>query len=229
MLDCLAVDIISDLNLTTADSFEWDSKPTALFCIVAGGISEDMNVLECILEKLSHVYRGVFYIDGITEHSSIQNHESTILTITDICNKFSNVVYLYQHVVVLNNVAFIGLNGWNFPPDHDWIDKSILYEQKMQDIAYLSNAIKGLQNHKDVTKIVIISACIPAENFLFKQECYDSGLSPALTLLYDDSSLVKTWIFSGSEISIDVTYNNRRFVNNPCHNKAPYWPKRIVV
>ena len=37
----LGFDIISDLNLSIDDTFTWEDKPTSLYCIVAGNVSND--------------------------------------------------------------------------------------------------------------------------------------------------------------------------------------------
>ena len=231
MSEPLAVDIISDLNLTTAESFDWDDKPTALFCVIPGGISSDLKILDLVFEKLSRVYRGVFYIDSGKDHINIDHVSITVDKITEICKKYNNVVYLHNHVVILNHVALVGINGWYKNTEiNDPIVQSTLDTYKMQDIAYLSNAIKTLKKHSDVNKVLVISACVPAEDFLY-QQVFDGNLKvePAMALYSDDEKRVKTWIFGSSRITVDTEYNERRFVNNPCLEGQPYWPKRVVV
>lgn len=231
MSEPLAVDIISDLQLTTAETFVWDDKPTALFCVIPGGISTDLNVLDAVFEKLSRVYRGVFYIDSGRDHVDMRHVSNTVDSISEICKKYNNVVYLHNHVVILNNVALVGINGWYKNTDvTDPIEQTTIDTLKMQDIAYLSNAIKTLKKHSDVNRVLIISACVPAEDFLY-QRVFDGNLKvePAMALYSDDNNSVTTWIFGGSKITVDATYNNRRFVNNPCVVGQPYWPKRVVV
>lgn len=231
MSEPLAVDIISDLQLTTAETFDWDDKPTALFCVIAGGITADLKILDSIFEKLSRVYRGVFYIDSGNDHANLRMVPSTVDAISELCKKHNNVVYLHNHVVILNNVALIGINGWYKNVSiSDSIDQVMLDTLKMQDISYLSNAIKTLKKHSDVNRVLVISACVPAEDFLY-QRVFDGNLKvePAMALYNDDENRVKTWIFGGSNISVDTTYNGRRFVNNPRVHGQPYWPKRIVV
>lgn len=231
MSEPLAVDIISDLNLTTAETFDWDNKPTALFCVIPGGVSTDLSVLDAVFDKLSRVYRGVFYIDSGRDHADLRSVSNVVDSISDICKKYNNVVYLHNHVVILNHVALVGINGWYKNSDvTDPIEQTILDTLKMQDIAYLSNAIKTLKKHSDVDRVLIISACVPAEDFLYNR-VFDGDLKvePAMALYTDDTDRVKTWIFGGSNISVDTTYNERRFVNNPCMSGQPYWPKRITV
>ena len=231
MSNQLAIDIISDLHLDSADAFDWENKPTALFCVVPGGISNKLDVLDAVLEKLSLVYRGVFYIDGAGDHESLDVVSSNVDEITKICSKHNNVVYLHNHVVIMNNVAFVGVNGWYKNHSYDDNHEQLKVDTyKMEDIAYLSNSIKSLKTHNDVDQILIISACVPAEDFLYRQT-FDGNLKvePAMALFSDSDSKVKTWIYGGSKLSVDTVYNDRRFVNNPCVVGQPYWPKRIMI
>lgn len=231
MSEPLVVDIISDLNLTNAETFDWDNKPTALFCVIAGGLTSDLSILDAVFDKLSRVYRGVFYIDSDKDHTNLGDVSIRVDEITEICKKHNNVVYLHNHVVILNHVALVGINGWYKNSNiTDPVEQSTLDTLKMQDIAYLSNAFKTLKKHSDVNRVLVISACVPAEDFLY-QRVFDGNLKvePAMALYSDGENLVKTWIFGGSQISVDTTYQDRRFVNNPCSPGQPYWPKRVVV
>jgi hypothetical protein len=231
MSNQLAIDIISDLHLDNADAFDWENKPTALFCVIPGGISSNLQVLDSVLEKLSRVYRGVFYIDGAKDHANLQVVSSNVDEISKICNKHNNVVYLHNHVVIMNNIAFIGANGWF--KNHDYTEPNDLMRidgYKMEDIAYLSNSIKTVKNHVDVQQILVISACVPAEDFLYRSTI-DAALKvePAMALFSDDEFKVKNWVFGGSKITVDTVYNERRFANNPQLSEQPYWPKRILL
>jgi hypothetical protein len=231
MSNQLAIDIISDLHLDNADAFDWENKPTALFCVIPGGVSSDLQVLDSVLEKLSRVYRGVFYIDGPKDHANLQVVSSNVDEITKICSKHNNVVYLHNHVVIMNSIAFIGVNGWF--KNHDYTDPRDLMRvdsYKMEDIAYLSNSIKTIKTHSDVEQILVISACVPAEDFLYRSTI-DAALKvePAMALFSDNEFKAKNWVFGGSKITVDTIYNKRRFVNNPQISGQPYWPKRILL
>lgn len=231
MSEQLAVDIISDLHLESADAFDWDNKPTALFCVIPGGLTNNLEVMDAVFEKLSLVYRGVFYIDSGKDHTNLSDVASRVDQITEICKKHNNVVYLHNHVVILNGVAFVGINGWYKNTDiDDPIEQISVDTLKMQDIAYLSNAIKTLKKHSDVNRVLVISSSVPAETFLYNH-VFDGNLKvePAMALYSDEQSMIKTWIFGGSKIIVDTVYQNRRFINNPCSAGQPYWPKRVVV
>jgi len=232
MKSSLAIDFISDLNLDEDQEFDWTDKPTSLFCVIGGGISHSIKKIKTVLEHLSKHYRGVFYIDGAFEHEIISEYQETIENIKEICNNINNVVFLHNHVVVLNGVAFVACNGWfrNNPNIQNIDDVAIVSELKVEDVGYLTNTIRNLQSHKETKKIVAITSSIPAEDFLYHSEhLLNEKIDPAIALVSDQTSKVKNWLFGGSELSVDIKLNNRRYVNNPYVAGQPYWPKRIEI
>lgn len=231
MNSTIAVDVISDLNLSSIDEFDWEGKPTSLFCVVAGGLSTDIAVIDKVLEHLSQHYRGVLYIDGLPEHADLLLAEMFINEIKDVCEKYTNVVYLHNHVIVLNGVAFVGCNGWNKTnlDEYNLDQRQLLKMYRIEDIGYLTNTLRNLQLHKDAKKIVIVSGCVPTEELLYNNTEPLEKIDPLLSLITDTEKKVSAWIFGGSSITVDTVQDDRRFVNNPCENKQLYWPKRIEV
>jgi hypothetical protein len=233
MIDNFCVDLISDLNLSETDTFDWEGKATSLFCVVAGNVSDDLDVLRKTLEHLSSNYRGVFFIDGSLEHRELQNYEVRIEAMRTICSSIDNVVYLHNHVVILNNVAFVGVNGWynNRKNIQEIEDLDYIKQYKNDDLSYLSNTLKQLQAHIDVKKIVVISNSMPSDYLNFNspdaEPKTESNL--ALSLLFDYGVKTKTWLFGTDDIAVDVEVGSRRFVNNPVTSGLLYWPKRIVI
>lgn len=226
----LSVDLISDLNLEKSEQFDWTGKPTSLFCAIAGNISNDISRVKETLEHLGSLYRGVFYIDGQTEHKSLLQYDKTVEKLSEICKPLQNVIYMQNHVVVLNNIAFVAINGWqNYEPKNP--EESFLLDgRRNEDLGYLSNSLRNLQLHRDATKIVIISSCIPTEHLFFKKRKFDhDGFEPGLSLIMDTDHKVNHWLYGGTNIVGDFEYNRRRYVNNPKINGQPYWPKRIII
>ena len=66
-------DLISDLHLETWPEFNWEGQATSQFCIVAGDVSKNYQLLSQGLSHLSDCYKGVFYIDGNDEHKQNLN------------------------------------------------------------------------------------------------------------------------------------------------------------
>ena len=58
-------DLISDLHVDTwPGEFSWESNVTSPYCVVAGDVSQDLDVTAKTLEHLGKCYQAVFYIDG---------------------------------------------------------------------------------------------------------------------------------------------------------------------
>lgn len=224
-------DIISDLNLTGQDEFNWDSKPTSLFCLIPGNISSDLSVVYKTLMHLRKLYQGVFFIDGSLENGDPNNSDIRAREISRICQNIPNVVYLHTNVAVVDGVGLIGINGWEESSTIN-TDMDIFHVKanRYDDIMYLENTIERLQLHVDVKKIIILSNSIPTKELYFGEQGknYDD-LFPTNVLHNDTEGKVVKWAFGTSDKMADTEINGVKFVNNPKHNKNPYYPKRIEI
>jgi hypothetical protein len=231
MPSAFSVDLISDLNLSAGDEIDWEGKPTSLFCAIAGGLSNDLDVVKNTLDHLSSYYRGIMYIDGSTEHTNMQEYESRVERLREICAPMTNVVYMHNHVVILNSVAFVACNGWfhNRYTTVDIQDRIKMEDYRLEDVAYLSKSIRSLQVHHDARKIVVITSSVPSENFLFNRSEQVTGVEPGMALMMDTENKIDAWLYGGTDISTDQMSGNIRFVNNPCRPGQPYWPKHVLV
>lgn len=227
-----SVDLISDLNLERGDAFDWSGKSTSLFCVVAGNISSDLPTVEKTLTHLGGLYRGVLYIDGSTEHPDPTQYANTIDDLTELCKPITNVIYMHNHVVVLNSIAFVGVNGWFGQGVHrsDFSTDMTVNAIHTDDVSYLSHTIRGLQLHQDAKKVVVISNSIPSEYFTYGgSDCNWNGIEPGLALSMDTENKVSHWLYGGNHIECDTVYSGRRYTNNPMCGRNPYWPKRIIL
>lgn len=225
-----AFDIISDLNLTREDTFDWAGKPTSLFCIVAGNISADMTVVAQVLSKLSQCYHGVFFIDGTEEVRDIDFRDHIVDELQALCATIKNVVYLHNNVVVVDGIALVGINGWfkNFPSNditEDFRAKCNRYE----DINYLEKTLEKLQLHNDVKRIIVISNCVPSNELYFGEVKQDDDIAPAYVLYKDTEHKVSHWIFGTYKKEVDITKDNVNYISNGKFSKNPYYAKRIEI
>ena len=223
-------DFISDLNLSSQDIFDWEGKPTSLFCLVAGNISADITIVQQTLKNLGKYYHGVFFIDGSLENSDPLLLEYRVKELTKFTNSHRNIVYLHTNVVVVDGIALVGINGWeNNQVNNTEMD---LFQSKINrydDVMYLERTLERLQLHVDVKKIIIISNCVPSRQMYF-------GLNDPIDELYPDSALeldterkVSKWVFGSSPIMVDTVIDGVRFVNNPKTANVPFYPKRIEI
>jgi hypothetical protein len=228
-----SVDLVSDLNVTDPDSFDWEGKATSLYCCIAGNVASDLGVLEKVLGKIAKEYFGVFFVEGSLEHDNLAHYDDRVTEIKKICKKLQKVVYLHQHVVILNGTAFVGVNGFfhNREPV-DSLEKLFLIDEcRNQDVAYLTKTIDHLQNHDEVKNITIISNSIPSRLITFMESSLneDDIVSPALALVKDTGGLVTAWLFGNDGKMLDSEFNGRRYVNHPYNPNQPYFPKRVEL
>lgn len=224
-------DVISDLNLTEDSTFDWQGKPTSLYCVLAGNISSDLHVLYKTIKHLSKLYQGVFYIDGYIENNQVEDKDRVIDEISKMFLSIKNAVYLHNNVVVVEGVALVGVNGWygNHPNNHD--EDIELRINRYDDLAYLQKTIEKLQLHIDVKQIVVISNSIPSIDLYFgEQPTIDPiEINLSYVLGFDTESKITTWIFGTHKKIVDTKINGINYYNNPCYNSNPYYPKRINI
>lgn len=223
-------DIISDLNLTSQDVFDWEGKPTSLFCLVAGNISNDIDVVQKTLRHLGKYYQGVFFIDGTLENPDPLLIEFRTKELTKFSNSMRNLVYLHTNVVVVDGIALIGLNGWE--TINTYTTEMDLFQTKVNrydDILYLEKTLERLQLHVDVKQIIIISNCVPSKQLYFGLHNDENELYPDSSLELDTERKVSKWVYGSSDIKVDTILNGVNFVNNVKTSGVPYYPKRIEV
>lgn len=224
----IGFDIIGDLYLEPEDSFNWEGKPTSLYCIVTGNISNDLRTIYQTLSHLSKFYQGVLYVPGLLEYKGFDT-ETRTKEIVGLCKKIPKVALLYQHVVIIDGVAIIGANCWNADNPDD-ID-TLLVTNRLSDIAYLNKSVGKLQTHLDVKKIVVVTACIPRKQLYFGKipDHVEDHIYPDYCLTSDTEFKITHWIFGGVETFTDTVIGAVKYINNPYYKKRPYWPKRFTV
>lgn len=227
----IGFDIISDLNLSPNSPFNWEGKATSLYCIVAGNVSPDVKTVSDVLTNIGNFYQGVFYIPGSLEYQDVSDIDTRTKELVKACKKIKNVATLYQHVVIIDGVAIVACNGWfgNTVPTEDTEEELKILQ--IDDLKYLKYTVEKIQRHLDVTKIVIVTNSIPNTKLYFGEDPYylRTQIPPDIILRADTMKKVSHWVFGTHEKIVDTIYDDINYVNNPCFNRMPYWPKRIEV
>jgi len=219
----ISFDVISDLRLDPEDSFNWEGKPTSLYCLVAGNVSSDLRTVLQTLAHLSKLYQGVFYIPGTLEYADATDIEVRTEHILNVCSKIKNLAVLHHNVVIIDGVAVLGANGWGDIDDND--------AARIADITYLHKGIEKLQRHLDVKKIILLTNAVPDKELYFGQapEFSDYTIPLIAALASDTEYKVSHWIFGTYDKTVDTNIGNINYVNNSYYNRNPYWAKRIKV
>jgi hypothetical protein len=249
-------DLISDLYLDTLDDFTWENKATSLFCIVAGNISSDRNVLYNFLEYMEQFYEAVFFIDGDLEHDEYGgDFDYSYADLNHNIGKMDKVIFLHENIIILNNATLIATNGWTTfdftrknPVDEtmEFLDMrgevpvhvaNDIFKMAITDQSYMTNSIEACQSMVDCQNLVVVTNSVPSPEFISHDEDYDgtvlgdtTGNSGILSCLENDTEgKVSTWIFGKYLGDLDYNIDGIRFVNNPGRNKdlSIYYPKLI--
>jgi hypothetical protein len=228
----IGFDVISDLYLTPESKFDWEGKATSLYCIVAGNISNDIKIIRQTLAHLSRYYQGVFYCLGSLEYEDCVDITKRTKELMKICNTVHNVAVLHQHVVIVENIAVVGANGWygNTVPA-DQITELQIEVNRHEDIIYLSKSIEKLQRHLDVKHIIVVSNSVPKGDLYFGQmpEHVKNQLPIDLALNSDTEKKIRYWVYGTDEKVVDISMNYISYINNSCYSRQPYWAKRIEI
>lgn len=229
----IGFDVISDLNLDAEDEFNWEGKPTSLYLIIAGNISDNLRVVHQTLLHLSRLYQGIFYISGSLEHESMHFVKNRHDELNKLCKTIPNIAYLHKHVVIINGIAVVGCNGWygNKIELASDLENLHLNAQNIEDGQYLTLSLEKLQLHLDVKKIVIVTHSAPGPELFFGEE--PSNILEYFTLrhalLNDTEHKVTHWLYGSYHKNVDINLGNINYINNSSYSKDPYWPKRIEI
>lgn len=228
----IGFDIISDLNLEPGEQFNWEGKVTSLYCLIAGSISNDLRTIRQVLNNLSRLYQGVFYVAGALEYKDAPSIERRTEELIKLTRTIKNVAFLHHNVVIIDGIALLGSNGWygNIEPNELLTDEMI-EQHRHEDIVYLKSTLEKLQRHLDVRKVVIITNSVPSVDLYFREEpeSLHAQLPLNLALIVDTEKKVSHWIYGSYGKVVDTSINDINYVNNAHHKREPYWAKRIEV
>lgn len=234
-------DLISDLHVETWDNFDWSDQATSPYCIVAGDVAQDREVLRETLHHLGKCYQGVFYIDGNDEHRhSLDDLGNSYRFLNRTVDDINGVVYLQDNVIIINGVAILATNGWwsfDMNPALDYEQSQRWYQERTQtisstgdsitgvafnDTTYMVNSVRKLQTHQDVRSIVLVTHTVPAPWIIehdidlvdtWRFNCMGNP-HMQLVLNEDTEGKIHTWCFGHYHKPVDRDLNGVRYVNN---------------
>lgn len=237
-----AFDLISDLHVETWDGFDWTDQPTSPYCVVAGDVSRDHNLVIETLKHLSQCYAGVFYIDGNDEHRwQLENLSDSYRNLRDQIQRIDSVVYLQDNVAIVNGVAILATNGWwsyDFDPMIEYETAQEWYRDYCQcsqssadaitgiafhDAAYMKNSVRKLQKHQEVKSIVMVTHTLPSawlcshDPDIINSPRFNCMGNPHLEMVFDEDTenKIKVWAFGHYHRSVDRDRDGVRYVSNP--------------
>lgn len=250
----LSFDLISDLHVETWPDFDWTDQPTSPYCVVAGDVCRDLEILKHTLTHLGQVYQAVFYIDGNDEHRwNLNDLGSSYKELDKMIDSIPNVVYMQSNLIIINGVALLGSNGWwtydfdkNINPEQakSWYinytrcnpnDAETVYHCAVNDAAYMIRGVESLQTHRDVKSIVLLTHTVPSTSIISHDlelvgtmRFNSMGNSFMKTVFEKDTeNKIKTWVFGHYHQPVDHMINGVRFINNPRGRGDTPWAQKV--
>jgi hypothetical protein len=235
-------DLISDLHVESWPDFDWADQATSPYCVVAGDVARDPDLVAKVLTHLGQCYAGVFYIDGNEEHRHRLNDlDGSYEDLHQAVSNIPNVVYMQNNVVITNGVALLAANTWwtyEFDPATDpeqsleWYrnytgitrEQALLVkDHAMHDAAYLIKSVRRLQTHQDVKRIVMLTHTVPNPAFVAHDPDiagtwrYNSMGNQLMDLVLDQDSehKIQDWVFGHYHRPVDQVVDRIKYVSNP--------------
>ncbi|MAU37474.1 MAG: hypothetical protein CMD14_08955 [Flavobacteriales bacterium] len=246
------VDVVSDLHIDQWSSdyvnkyphgkisnhpFVFESNHNK-YLIVAGDISDDINISIDYLNDVSQHYKKVLFVDGNHEHV---HKYPKLYSCKEINQLVSNdkLVYLPMNPFKINDIVIIGSCGWwNYNNENPMdIKKSLNYfdswithftekdncdfiknviKRSNEEYNYLYKLLKMYETDDTVKNVIIVTHTIPDITFA-ETEIFGSHICEYNTLfknLFKFTKLSK-WIFGHTHHEWNINYNNVDFICNP--------------
>lgn len=243
-------DLLSDLHINSwkkDQDINFEGLGTSLYCVVAGDISRNLAQTKDFLYNLSNHYSQILFIDGNHEHKQSPYIETNLYWLSKELSKKKNITFLHDSAYVINNTAFVGINGWwsfdFMSPDisrNEHIDAYCLSENASYQEAevILNTAIEQsnmlcehvayLNTIDDIDEIVVVTHTCPKKELLadIQVNDYDIGTLSKLTnsmmdnvLFADTFGKITTWCFGHFHgHCIDKVIDDIRYVSHPRGN-----------
>lgn len=231
------IQVCSDIHLEYNDISEVDFiniiNPKGEILILAGDIGDPFsNIFEKFINYCSINFACVLFVAGNHEyynHLIIETDDK----ITEIFNKYKNVIYLNNTTFLYNNILFVGTTLWSE------INKEVeLYNMKdfskiKNFSSYLSNNLftQNVQFIKEQlkNKIVVITHHAPSYKCISKDYdndpvncCYASNLE----YLFEDNNLIG-WVYGHLHNNYKSIINNS-FLYANCYRTLDYNNEDII-
>ena len=248
-------DLISDLHVDSWDEeFSWEGMATSPYAVIAGDISRERANIRPILEEISKHYLMTMFVDGNDEHRwGLDNLGESYETLREDIGTIKDFIFLQDDCLVIDNVAFVGTNGWtcfDFADDNSYLDNKRWMEERykismyagqqveamaMSDAGFLCRTVKKLQTHPDIKKIVMISHFVPDARLLKHDVHLDNSHRLGTTgnswltrcLEEDHEKKIDTWCFGHYHSDIEMNLDGVRYLNNARGRNGTDWCKPV--
>ena len=216
-------------------------NPDSNILVVAGDISDNLDVSLSYLDQISVYYDKVLFVDGNHEHVHNYPYLFSSEYIYDKLKKLNNdkLIYLAKNHYVHKDTVFLGVCGWWDYLDDDeeskqesldyfkeWIPEftknqnqifiNSVLSKSIEEMEYLHKWINVYENNPSIKKIVVVTHTIPHPRF-----CEDThmreGCNSKFFKFFDHKkySKLSTWIFGHTHTQYRDQVDDVNIICNP--------------
>lgn len=243
----LSIDLISDLHIDQWSTeykikypygivkdipFHIDNKSDIL--VVAGDISDDLNLSLKWMDEISHKYNKILFVDGNHEHVNAYPNLYDINHIHNSVKSLNNdkIIYLPNSEYIIDDIVFIGYCGWWDYDNKQSLESAKTYFNKWipnftekDNIQFMNNVLnraeyenkkirellKKYENDNSINKIILVTHSVGHKDFKVVSKSTDYN-----TMFNDiKSSKLKYWLFGHTHYQINHAVNNIQYICNP--------------
>ncbi len=210
-------------------------KSDSDYLIVAGDISDDINLSVDYLNYISKYYKKILFVDGNHEHVNNYPNLYDYDTITNLLNN-DKIVFLSKNPYVINKKVFIGCCGWwdYCNEDQEIIKNDLKYFNKWikdfkekESLEFIYNVINRSReeynilienlekytNNDAIEEIIIVTHTIP--DLKYSDVGSEGSQFNSKFKNVCKYKKVTNWIFGHTHQKFDEFFNNVKITCNP--------------
>jgi len=238
-------DLVSDLHIDHwGRNFQtdWLYNQNSDIVVVAGDVSDSIDITCEFLHKLTNYYSYVLVVDGNHEHQNSMEELEESIQYWKSCISQTLAIYLGDQQPLIKGVRFIGVCGWwsfdfglpNINPEltistcknkYGLTDNIIKnqFNQSLLDANNLTNMMVDATLDPNVKDIVVVTHSLPHTSCISWNRyppdhnivgCYGNSRFQ-WTLDADINKKCRYWVFGHNHDTKNIPYKYLNFISNP--------------
>lgn len=208
--------------------YDFDDKKSKIL-IIAGDVSDDIDLSIEYLNKISDKYDKILFVDGNHEH--VKRYPN-LFTSDEINKKVTNdkIVYIPKNPYIIDKTIFIGCCGWwdyKSGLEHNYFKNWIKSFKKKENLSfchnvlnrsieeynYIKDLVKKYDNETNIDNIVILTHTVPLDMLVLDE--HNTVVNTKFKDIIDNSKKISHWIFGHTHDHIETKYKGIHFICNP--------------
>jgi hypothetical protein len=210
-------------------------KPNSDILIIAGDISDDLDISINYIKEIKTHYKIILFVDGNHEHINKFPNLYNTNEINEKLKMDDTIYYLPNRDFIKNETVFIGYCGWwdfNNKEDIDnylttrlnkkdalLLNKNILLRAN-EEFELLNNKLKKYENDENIKNIIIVSHTVALPRFArYRATDFNSKF---IAFNIGNYKKIKNWIFGHSHEGFKFTSCGVKYLSNPRGRPSDY-------